>query len=165
MGKNSWSPGTLSGERGKQHSESRVMVHIQEACMSESGDDSSWIPCHCAWGQFLIPEEVGEKLHDQVNRGSDRIYFLYTTPSTENEPFSVIDGLCGQRLGGCNSLCCLPGESGLTKRSPDCLQACSCSLPGFRWNLSNHGCLRRVSFTGRNWGWSMDRSIRSGNQG
>ena len=67
--------------------------------MFEGRDYSSLVPHHTAWGQLLILEKIGEELCDQGNRGSKRICSLYTTPSTENSPFSIIDGLGGQRLG------------------------------------------------------------------
>ena len=82
--------------------------------MFEGKSGGGLITCHHAWSQLFFLEEIGEEVSYQGSSGNKWICLSSTTPSTKDSPFSIIDGLGGQSLRGCDSICCLLGETGLT---------------------------------------------------
>ena len=110
--------GVFTREECQHSSKSRVMVHICDVHVFEGRGNGGWI----TWSKLFVPEEVGEVLHYQGNRDSETFCLPSTTPSTKDSPLSVIDGLGGWNLRGCNPICFLLEESVLAKRLPDSLQ-------------------------------------------
>ena len=95
--------GVLPRKGGEQNKENRVMAHIQEGRLFEGGGHGRWVTCHQAWGQLFLLE-VDEELCYEGKRGSKAISLSFTAPSTENPPLSVINGLDGWDLRGCNTI-------------------------------------------------------------